>query len=137
MKRRYEVVYKIPPIWCEIKRRFPNANEEYTVVAFNGKIYSKYKISDDLYVHEATHLDRQGCTEESARMWWKEYLTNPEFIYKEEVAAYRAQLKEYKMTHKDRNIVVRFTDLLVKELCGPLYGGLCTYQKAYNDITKL
>ena len=127
----------LPPNWEEVKKRFPNADEERTVVAYGDKVYCKNVIYDPhLFIHEMTHCDRQGLSEEGAKEWWTKYLTDDKFVIDEEIIAYKNQIRSFNMIVKDRNNQSKFVWAIASILSGPLYNNSIDIDTAVKRLTN-
>lgn len=101
--------------------------------AYGDTIYNPggFPISYDLVAHETVHGARQGDDPEG---WWVRYLEDPEFRFKEELVAYRAQYQFIKLTNKDRELVARALMNIARDLSGPMYGSICSFDEAVKAI---
>ena len=134
MKMKYNVTRKIPPIYFEIRKQFKDKSASWdggVVIAYDGAIYCKTHIPPDIHEHEAVHLDRQK--EIGAKEWWDKYLSDKKFRFVEEVLAYQAQAQFIKNTDiynaKEKE---RILMKCAKDLSGPMYGKICTLDKAMD-----
>lgn len=134
---KLKIVYSKPPqwIWDRAEKEFglskiPNMQPVFT---YGNTIYSPWPnpIDDALMAHEAVHSYQQGSDPEG---WWKKYFDLKEFRLAQEIEAYRAHYKAAKITLKDGNALARFKNTIAKDLSGPMYGNLMTYQAALIAI---
>lgn len=115
------IKHTLPPNYKEIQKHFPSANfYTGTVFTYFPDIYIKGHIYEDLLVHEQTHLKQQNSLFQTPEKWWKQYYTSPKFRLEQEIEAYHNQ---YKCKPSLLNILAR-------DLCSPLYGGIVTYKQA-------
>ena len=75
-----------------------------TIHVWNGKL------SDDLLVHELTHVKQQLTYPGGKEGWWERYFRDEQFRFDQEIEAYRAQYKKVCQMTGDRN--QRYRDLL-------------------------
>lgn len=124
-----------PSIWDELERRY-HVKWERTALAYGDTIYAADVLPADVEAHERVHLHQQGYTTEGARVWWERYLNEPEFMYAQELEAYRAQYQFLRKTVKDRNELTRRLRRLAELLSGDMYGNLVTFDEALKAISK-
>jgi len=106
------------------------------VIAWGNTIYSGENFSDDLYVHEITHLTRQRYSKLRGLIWWWKYLKNPQFRMNEELEAYRNQWKFIKKTVQDRNKRSVLLEHIVASFSGKMYGNIITPYHARRMIQQ-
>ena len=125
-----------PPNFEEILKVFPMANNGRVIFAYHDTIYnpSKLTLSPSLIAHENIHLIRQGKTEEEAMEWWGNYLTDPDFVYKEELIAHVAEYLDMAMRARNRPERRRALKYVAKKLASPLYKTGLTPNKAAKEI---
>lgn len=128
----YEIIKDMPPIWERLKEVFPNADEKTVAVTYGDKIYCNYEMSEDLLIHELTHVKQQG--EMGRDIWWDRYLSDPEFVYEQELEAYRKQLQSLYKIHSDRNKRYKLKLAIAKILGGPLYNSSGSVLSVFNDL---
>lgn len=108
-----------------------------TIYTFGSMIYNPGGgfISDDLRAHEDTHSVQQGADPDA---WWAEYLKDPAFRYRMELAAYRNQYKFFRQTprNRDRQKSFLFARKLASDLSSEIYGHAATYDQAFKQITN-
>lgn len=101
---------------------------ENLITTFNGEM------TEDLIAHEQTHVRQQLEYIGGADAWWREYLDNDEFRFKQELQAYRNQYQWLVKNIKDRNEVARFLTHYAKSLSGAMYGNMCDFPTAMKMI---
>lgn len=123
------------PFLEEYKKHFEIT--ERTIFAFGADIYTNYRLTPDLLVHEMKHLEQQAKYAEDDKdpnagylAWVHDFLYDPAFRLSQEVEAYRSQLESI----KDRNHRTRVHVESAKQLSSPMYGNICTYKEAYELI---
>ena len=117
------IITERPPNFEQILAAFPNADKPGVIFAYGEHIYnpSGIIIPPPLREHELVHCERQLnlYTSGSPEYWWKQYIDDAEFRYREEllahVAEYRAQAP------KDRNLRSKLLMVTAARLCAPLY----------------
>lgn len=110
----------------EYKYKF--AVTDKTIFAGGDSIYTNYPLRRDIYIHEVEHLKQQakhGLVE-----WVYDFLEYPEFRLKQELGAYRAQLRSIK-DRNQRNLV-RIES--AQNLSSALYGSIISYQEAFEQL---
>ena len=128
---KMKIVYFYPPNIKEISEKFKL--RKTVVFTYGNIIYNpgRGKITDDLKVHESTHMRQQAKGPwYGPELWWKEYLKNPAFRLDQEVEAYRNQLIYFKSKNHDVRKVLAFKDKLARDLSSEIYGNLVHYQTA-------
>lgn len=88
------------------------------------------KISDDLYVHESTHLKQQG---DNPKSWWEKYLTDKNFRFSQELEAYQKQW-EYAKLKYSRTKQLRVLQHSARVLSSKIYGNIIKYEEAIKLI---
>lgn len=138
MENKVTIKTGLPPIFDEIKKRFPEVDPTKTIFSFGDTIWKGFEkpLPDHLVAHELTHCERQGFNESGAKEWWKKYMTDDQFRLEEELIAYQAQYKNFCIKEKDRNRRARFASILASDLSGPVYGKIIEVNKAFKEITK-
>lgn len=135
------VVIAQPPNIAEIAAAFPNRGDN-VIYAFGDTIYNPggAKITQSLFAHEGEHGRRQLNTlaSDGVAKWWRAYLDDAEFRYREEVAGHAAEYLAQISGQYDRN---RRAVLLVKttsRLLAPFYayGVRRSHKQAAADITQ-
>lgn len=90
-------------------------------------------IPKDLERHEVTHTVQQGDNPDA---WWERYAVDPVFRYEQELEAYRNQY-HYVIAWKGRITAFTYAKFFAQSLSSPMYGNICTYNKALGDIIKV
>jgi len=101
---------------------------EKTIFALYPYIYTNYKLTPDLLVHESTHLKQQknlGVDE-----WVNRYIDDIDFRILQEIEAYKNQINSI----KDRNQRERMKVWASQTLSSSLYGSIINYQEAYIKL---
>lgn len=96
------------------KKYFPI--HDRVVFAYDKDIYTNYPLSQDLLIHENTHLKQQE--KYGLDTWVDNYLNDINFRVKMEEEAYKAQLESV----KDRNERFRLKLQIQKDIDSGLYG---------------
>ncbi len=116
----------IPDIYWRCKEQFNVDWNDGIVITYGDTIYCKNKISEDLKVHEATHVRQQK--EIGKDVWWDRYLSDKNFRLSQEVESYRNQLDFIKKCC-NRNYR-RFMEKEIINDMSKLYGNMCTKDEA-------
>ena len=109
------------------KRKFEITDN--TVFAWDGCIYANHTLTNDLLIHEETHLKQQEKYNKA--LWLKDYLEDTDFRLKMEVQAYKNQLSSI----KDRERRNRMKILAAIDLSSSLYGNIATFPEAIERLT--
>ena len=128
-------------LWKLYNLIFPNADINTVYIAFGRTIFiPKHGITQDLMIHEMTHLYQQKHSYFYAWIWWFKYVIDKKFRYSQELQAYSKQLKfaYQSFKHKDRNIAfkqrMQMKDSVAKTMSHPMYKGMVSYEQARKDI---
>lgn len=127
-----------PPIIDEIRSRFPQAARRAGVVfSYGDKIYvpSGWKLPPETLVHEKVHCERQQKV--GVEHWWALYISDPQFMYYEELLARVAEYRYLIGVNPARPYRRRQLKELAKKLADPLYNRVVTRAQAEADMLKL
>lgn len=125
---------EFPPNYQDIIEAFDLKGQK-TLFTYGDTVYDPYGgITDDLIVHEQTHIEQQGGNDVQAGLWWKLYLADPEFRLKEEISAYVNQYKYLCKRIKDRNKRFRILNDIAGYLSGPIYGNAISKSDALQKL---
>lgn len=127
---------EFPPNIEDIKKVLkPSKNAVFTYgnTLYCPNLKENELLNEYLLEHEEVHMGQQVSDPEE---WWSLYLTEPAFRLKQEVEAYRAQLKAFKRKNFDRNLQTRFALRLAADLASPMYGSIVDGRTAFKLITK-
>ena len=116
----------IPEIYWKCKEKFNISWEKGIVITYGDTVYCKYKISEDLKAHEATHVSQQN--EVGKKVWWERYFKDKRFRLLQEVEAYRNQIdfiRKY-YNRKQRRLMEK---KIVNDM-NKFYGDMCTKDEA-------
>ncbi len=116
------------PYLKEFKDKF--STDEHTIFVFKDTIYTDYPLSYDLLIHEQKHIKQQKKL--GAEKWIENYLNDEKFRLKQEIEAYREQLKAIK--EKDNKRYARALGFYSHALAGTLYGELIDYPEAIKQL---
>ena len=133
-----KISFSKPPIYDEAARAFEIPDDRVTYFTYGDTCFIPKGggISDDLKVHEQTHMVQQEHSDEVAKEWWKEYLADPEFRFHQEAEAYAVQWKYLCRGIKDRNAKFRVLWNIAIQLSSGMYGHCCTHTEAMKMIRK-
>lgn len=128
------IVHDYPPLYDEINARFSIGGRS-VIFAWGDIIYNPRRamLDDGLIAHEAVHGLRQG---NDIVGWWRRYIDEPEFRLAEEVPAHRAEYRTRMALMPNRHLRRGCLKSVAGKLCGPLYGGLITKEKAVRLIEE-
>lgn len=103
------------------------------IFAYDGTIFSPagLKLPGHVIHHEEVHF-RQQEAYGGADAWWDRYLTDIGFRLEQEVEAYREQIRFFRSRVKDIKKVIALMGLLARDLSGPMYGNLVTFNEAVD-----
>lgn len=129
----------VADMWEENGVKESDLNKNDLVFAYFDGIYMARPIPTDLFVHESVHLVRQGDlkNETMAKNWWIRYCEDDQFRYDEEIIAYREQYQFIlNKVGGNRPLAFKHAQRLARDLSGPSYGNICSYEKALLEIVK-
>jgi hypothetical protein len=117
---------QIPPIYDLCKRKFGASWDKGTIFTYGDTVHCKFLISDDLKVHEATHVRQQAVI--GRDIWWNRYLNDATFRLEQELEAYRNQM-DYIMKHYKKKEARKQYDHIIYCMAN-IYGDMCTKAEA-------
>lgn len=129
------VLRERPPNFEKIVAAFPGAAKPGVIFAYGGFIFAPGDVAvpPELQAHERVHLLRQGYEPDA---WWDRYIAEPAFRLDEELAAHRAEWKEFaRRTWNPTRRAIALQEIAAK-LASPLYGGLISVEEARREIQK-
>lgn len=129
--------HELPPNWKTILEHFPSLQgmEQKVVFTYYPHIYMPRQIAlpPDIAIHEHVHLHQQAVL--SPGLWWKAYLSNPEFRLNQELEAYGAQLHWFT---RFRNLIYKQEKhRLASDLSSEFYGNIISYGEAASRLQKI
>lgn len=131
------VVIAQPPNLAEIDRVFPNRGPN-VIYAFGSDIYNPggVAIPRMLFAHEGAHGDRQlKLGAGGVDKWWRSYLDDAEFRYREEVIGHAAEYVAQMNGQYDRNRNARVMLRTAARLLAPFYAyGVRSHKQAVHDL---
>ena len=116
----------IPPVYSRCKAQFGVDWDRGIIMTYGDTVHTKFPLSPDLVVHEATHVKQQ--IEMGKELWWDRYFTDVEFRLSQEVEAYRNQLKFIDANY-NRNGRRVMRAKIIKDM-STIYGSMCTPNQA-------
>lgn len=127
-----EISKEKPKIYDLLHDKFGVEWEDGIAITYGNVVYSKNDLRPDLKVHEQVHIDQQTFPGMSPELWWKRYIDDSEFRLKQEVEAYREQVKFFQRNVglMSRNNRRHWISQLAKDLSGSMYGNVISYEKA-------
>lgn len=132
-----EIIIAPPPFLDRIRQAGMGVDLSNTVFTYGNKLYNPggREIPNHLMEHEETHERQQLAFKGGPDAWWDRYLVDVQFRLDQEVEAYRAQYRFYCDRHPNRKKREWMLNTLADALCGPLYGGLVDFKRAYELMT--
>ena len=119
-----KISYSNPPVWDKIIEKFGIKDGDPIFATYGDCLYSPSGIepTDDLLVHEMCHAEQQAHSEDTAKLWWQNYMYDPVWRVEQEAEAYGAQYAFLCAKYKDRNKRANILWDLAGILAGPIYG---------------
>lgn len=127
-----KIIYEYPPNIDKIRMFFdlhPGIVFTWGNILYNP---DHGPVDKALMKHEETHERQQAKI--GIEVWWTMYLTSADFRVSQEVEAYQNQYKAQKHHIKDRNQLDQFLRAIAKDLSGPMYGCILTFDQAMRAI---
>ncbi len=133
------VIKSRPPNFQQVAQAFP------LVLTLKGVVYTwgdviynpdGFHIDPWLKAHEGVHFSRQGSDLERITQWWDKYCADPEFRFREELPAHRAEYRAFCAVHKRGGDRHAFLNHIANRLAGELYGAMLTPAEAARRITQ-
>lgn len=135
-----KVVHTYPPNIDQIEAKFHVMANPTVIYCFGDTIFNPFgqPIPIQLMVHERVHSERQLKDNGNPWDWWKKYIDDPKFRFEEELLAHIAEWYAVKRLNWSRRQRQAYLNDMAKRLSGPIYGGMCTRERAKEMIrTKL
>lgn len=115
-----------PSLYEKIKDIFGIDWEKGVVITYGDTIYCKYPLSEDLMIHEATHVKQQ--TDMDKDEWWGKYFLDKEFRLSQELEAYNNQMHFINKTY-NRDYRRKLRNKILHDMT-TMYGSMCTKKEA-------
>lgn len=123
-----KIKYKNPWFFFILKWFFPGLDPESSIITFGDTIYSKRGFPDDVLIHEGVHIKQQHGSKIFAVFFTILFIASPKFRLKVELEAYREQYRS--LVGICPNLAKGVLDRSARDLSGPLYNNLITYERA-------
>lgn len=118
-------------IWKDkIPENIANICYTYGVTCFSPR-----ELTKDLIVHESVHTEQQGRDGLTPDSWWDKYGVDILFRYEQELEAYRAQYK-YILANHNKAVAFNCAKRFASDMSSPMYGNMCTFNQALQDILR-
>lgn len=133
-----KVLIAQPPNLAEIERVFPNRGDG-VIYAYGDTIFNpnNAQIPRSILAHEGAHGDRQ-LNLIGVDRWWRQYLDDPEFRYREEVIGHAAEYLQQLPYACDRNAIARLVTSTAVRLLAEFYAYPTkrSHKQTVNDLTQ-
>ncbi len=125
-----------PKIYDVLHRKFGVNWETGIAITYGDTCYCKNDLLPDLIAHEQVHIEQQRFL--GPEVWWTTYIEDPEFRLRQEVEAYRAQVKWINehievMSRNERRYRIRNMAI---DLNSHVYGHIIGYDEALKLIKE-
>lgn len=129
-----EIKHVLPPNFKAIVSRFPGARNPNVIFSYAPYIYKldRRPLPQELLDHETVHIERQIAI--GVEVWWEKYLSDPQFVFDEELLAHRAEYQS--LCRVSRQVGRRALKQVAQKLAAELYGRMCTVEIAMQLLTK-
>jgi hypothetical protein len=123
-----EIINDWPPNIKKIRKYVSPTNK--TIFTYGDTIYNPGggKIDLALMAHEETHSKQQADV--GVDDWWERYLSDNSFRLRQEVQAYKVQIKK---SGGNRTLIQK----CAHDLSSPIYGEIISYATAYKLLLGL
>ncbi len=111
------------PLIKEYAKKFKITPE--TIFAYYPDIYTNYKLTPDLLIHEERHLAQQKKI--GLDVWVENFLNDPKKRLAYEIDAYQTQLRS--IADREHRNKIRIDS--AKHLSSPLYGNIVSEREAF------
>lgn len=131
-----DIVFAYPPLFKEIKAKFPAAGRRGVIFSWGGVIYnpSRITIPPHLLVHEAMHGERQEKW--GIEQWWRDYIDSAAFRREEEILAHQVEYRFLVREGGNRQARRGSLKQVAKRLASPLYGGVVSMTEARKVLRE-
>ena len=121
-----------PPnnLYNRAKEKFGCLWDDGVIFTYGDTVYSKNPISEDLKIHEATHVRQQELMGKD--IWWERYFDDKEFRLSQEVDAYTNQWQYIKENCNRSDRKMLYKHIINSMVNG--YGGMITRSQAEKLI---
>lgn len=125
-----------PKIYETLKKKFGINWETGIAITYGDTCHSKNELPPDLVAHEEVHVAQQRMFGPEA--WWTTYIEDPDFRLRQEVEAYRAQVKYLNdhtelMSRNERRYRIRNMAI---DLNSHVYGFVVNFEEALKLIKE-
>lgn len=121
-----------PDIYFRLKNIFDIDWDKGIIITYGESVYCKFPISEDLEVHEGTHVKQQ--LDYGVEKWWDRYIEDVDFRFSQEKEAYLNQANWIKQNIKDRNERFKRLDKIATDFSSSIYGNIITKKEVWNLI---
>lgn len=128
-----------PLVWEGANELFQlEKNKIAAVFTYGNTIYNPFNcpLTPELIRHEETHMLQQQGSSEVAKIWWQNFLQDPQFRIEQEAEAYGAQYKLHCQMEKNKRKQYMYLARLADMLAGPMYGYSVPYLEAAQKIKE-
>jgi len=124
--------WQYPPNFDQICEAFDPP--EGVVITYGADVFVPHAgtLPSQLKDHEAVHVERQLAYPGGPSAWWSRYIEDEGFRFMEELPAHQAEFHAYQ--YDSRQTRRHALKAIAKRLSGPLYGRLCTIEKAKSLV---
>lgn len=120
-------------LWSLWRILFPEADLSRMWLTINKTIWCPGYITEDLLIHEKTHVAQQKNLMYSL-WWWMKYCLSASYRAKMEIPAYKNQYLFLKSKTRDRNQISRLRVEIAKIISGPMYKSMISYEDVYKYL---
>ena len=117
-----------PNIYPLLHQAFGVEWENGIIITYGDTVHCKYDLTPDKIAHEQVHVDQQRA--QGKLFWWSMYLFSSKFRLDQELEAYRAEAAFIKERVRDRNLRAKCITDICRDLSGPMYGNIITFDEA-------
>lgn len=122
-----------PPIYDRLHEKFGVEFKNGIAIAYGDTVHCVNNLTTDMEVHEKVHFVQQAKV--GLQEWWNKYIDDPGFRLAQELEAYRAQYK-YLIGYAPKNYTYGRLQEIAKDLSGPMYGSMMSFEEAKQAIIQ-
>lgn len=129
-----KIVYDKPKFWWLVRLLHPNVEWGDIAMSFGDTIYTAKTMPAHVLVHEKTHIRQMRESKLLGVLFSLGYGVSKRLRLRWELEAYIEQYRYIRDSVSDKNAVEKARKVLAKELAGPIYKNMITYERALQLI---
>ncbi len=126
------IIHEKPPVYDLLQARFGIDWNSGIIITYYPNVHCIAPLPPEKIIHEAVHIRQQKAI--GVENWWHKFMVDSIFRLEQEIEAHREEARFIKKYIKDRNHANEFIIEIAKNLSGPIYGNIVTFQEAMKMI---